>query len=751
MGRTNHLLQLKGRINPKRFPSDSFGVSLPTDGNVQIDHLKNLLSDLKELEDFWSKNNKYGLTRYLIGAYYTGIVAKSHRIHYFFCESTKVSSNDSIVGAKYEFENGIPCKHIITHAVKPELLSRNIRDLEKCISLFEARKITQVDNAFLKSKIGSIGTSQLSKTTIKSIIVDSFYLERFSLVTSEKYESSSNAITSLYSTGDDACSLLNKIGIRYLGRMIDNTTFLLNPDELLILQREVPYLIAMTSSDICDYSYRDENCLESGYFEEAIPKPSNEPTIGMIDTLFDDRVYFSEWVSSENRLSPDIPIQDKDYWHATRVASILVDGPHLNPNLDDGCGHFKVRHFGVATAGLSSSFTIMKEIQQIVVSNPDIKVWNLSLGSKYEINREFISPEGSLLDKLQFERDVIFVVAATNSEDVTELNRPRIGAPADSINSLVVGSVDYDDNPADYSRKGTVLSFFNKPDLSYYGGVNSGEMKVFSPVLGVVNGYGTSLAAPWIARKLAYMIHVLHLNREISKALLIHSAAKWNVEYKHLPLKGFGVVPIHIDEIINSPSDEIRFIFSGVSDEYQVYNYSIPVPIVKEKYPYIASATMCYFPKCSRLQGVDYTGTELSFSFGRVCLTKKNAPTIDSIDGNQQGKKGIYSGNEKSVRDNYRKWDNVKHIYDRIAKNKNRARDIKLGKWGFIVTNTSRLSSLHEKTSFGVVVSLKAIDGISRIDSFIQNCFPNGWFVTPIVAANQVEIYNKAEETVQFN
>ena len=87
MGRTNHLLQLKGRINPKRFPSDSFGVSLPTDGNVQIDHLKNLLSDLKELEDFWSKNNKYGLTRYLIGAYYTGIVAKSHRIHYSCCKT----------------------------------------------------------------------------------------------------------------------------------------------------------------------------------------------------------------------------------------------------------------------------------------------------------------------------------------------------------------------------------------------------------------------------------------------------------------------------------------------------------------------------------------------------------------------------------------------------------------------------------------------------------------------------------------
>ena len=87
-----------------------------------------------------------------------------------------------------------------------------------------------------------------------------------------------------------------------------------------------------------------------------------------------------------------------------------------------------MRHFGVATAGGFSSFTILKLIRDIVASNRDIKVWNLSLGSAMEINPNFISPEAAELDRIQCEYDVIFVVAGTNrgtknSESIQELDR----------------------------------------------------------------------------------------------------------------------------------------------------------------------------------------------------------------------------------------------------------------------------------------------------------------------------------------
>ncbi|MGV2393332.1 UNVERIFIED_CONTAM: hypothetical protein O8I53_10450 [Campylobacter lari] len=73
-------------------------------------------------------------------------------------------------------------------------------------------------------------------------------------------------------------------------------------------------------------------------------------------------------------LSENIELSPKDYQHGTMVSSIIVDGPSLNPNLDDGCGRFKVRHFGVATQNCFSSFTVLKIIKEIIASNKDIKV-----------------------------------------------------------------------------------------------------------------------------------------------------------------------------------------------------------------------------------------------------------------------------------------------------------------------------------------------------------------------------------------
>ena len=145
----------------------------------------------------------------------------------------------------------------------------------------------------------------------------------------------------------------------------------------------------------------------------------------------------------------------------------------------------------------------MKAIKEIVEKNKDIKVWNLSLGSAMEINPNFISPEAAILDKIQFENDIIFVVAGTNKPKNSNIK--KIGAPADSINSIVVNSVSISNKPVDYSREGLVLSFFNKPDISYYGGDSEQRIKTCSPY-GETMVAGTSFAAPWISRKLAYLI-----------------------------------------------------------------------------------------------------------------------------------------------------------------------------------------------------------------------------------------------------
>ncbi|MDS8163633.1 S8 family serine peptidase, partial [Streptococcus pneumoniae] len=95
------------------------------------------------------------------------------------------------------------------------------------------------------------------------------------------------------------------------------------------------------------------------------------------------------WVEYHDFVSPDISKDSQDYKHGTAVTSLIVDGANLNPNLDDGCGNFRVRHFGVSLQSGFNSFTIIKQIKEIVSQNADIKVWNLSLGSNDEIRENF--------------------------------------------------------------------------------------------------------------------------------------------------------------------------------------------------------------------------------------------------------------------------------------------------------------------------------------------------------------------------
>lgn len=86
---------------------------------------------------------------------------------------------------------------------------------------------------------------------------------------------------------------------------------------------------------------------------------------------------------------------------------------------------------------------------------------------------------------------MIFVIAGTN-KDSTDSPQKFIGSPADSINSLVVNSVGFDNKPASYAERGPVLSFFTKPDISYYGGEGKILIRVCTPT-GEALVRGTSL------------------------------------------------------------------------------------------------------------------------------------------------------------------------------------------------------------------------------------------------------------------
>lgn len=742
----NNVLELKG----KRFVQESKkgnggGAAINSKVVVANNHVKKLQSKLQSLREFWMNEDK-PFSGILISVHYNKIVAKTNRISGLFKGD---QSNYAIVGAKFNTEK---TKHIITYFLEDADIEDSIKLLENVSKVLTIYFTDGISKEVFEQKIlfDRIDFKKyfLSKTLFRQIVADVSYIDDFEVEMARKHDKES--IITLFDIGVDVKYVFNKIGIDILSsRILDNRTVYLDENQMNLLYEKAPYLVAMATENLSDLSPDD-------FIEEyesditSIPNPGIEPTIGVIDTLFDKRVYFSKWVEYHDMVDDNIPKGQNDYRHGTAVSSIIVDGPKMNSWLDDGCGRFKVRHFGVAAGAQFSSFTIIKLIKTIIESNKDIKVWNISLGSNQEINDNFISAEAAVLDQIQYENDVIFVVAGTNKsrEDVN-----KIGSPADSINSMVVNAVTKSGLSTKYSRKGLALSFFAKPDVSYYGGSEEQYIQVCEPLEATFVA-GTSFAAPWIARKLAYLIDVLGLNREIAKALIIDAARGWNdaPTPEEVALYGHGIVPIKITDIIQTPEDEIRFLVTDVSEKWNTYNYHFPIPLKADTYPYYARATMCYFPLCDRAQGVDYTNTELNLHFGRI----QDDGKLNEINDDKQNLDDIGESRsyilEGDARERFRKWDNVKYVAEKVKDRRVPKKSYRNKNWGMEIKTNNRLDPEDGVgLRFGVVVTIKEMYGINRIDEFIKNCNLNGWLVNAIDIQNRIEIHEKINEEIRFD
>lgn len=747
----HNILRLRKPFQSRKNRPNFGPPSLPAGGFVSGDHVRRLKEQLAAILDYWQKDTRIGGA--LVSVHYSCIVAKSNRIQKLLSKASH-SPAESVRGARFEYvkDHSKYC-HVFTHFVRLKEIEDSIRLLETVGEIIQTHyqgQITDKDMVHIANHAWTM-EKKIAKTSFQHVIRDAYYVARFDIDRQRK-DIHEESIITIYRTNVDTKKLLSSLGIDiYDDRIIDQTMLCLTPAEIQRLQDQASYLISMNITDFTKISL-DDICAPVEVTESLIPHPQKEPVIGVIDTPFDNSVYFHEWVDSHLMLDPNIALHQEDYMHGTAVSSIIVDGPKGNPSLEDGCGRFRVRHFGVSTRQGFSAFTLLKQLEGILAENTDIRVWNLSLGSKLEIDDNFISPVAAELDRLQNKYDVIFVVAGTNRPADAKKTDMRIGSPADSLNAVVVNSVGKDKKPASYTRVGPVLSFFHKPDISYYGGdgsKSSDKICVCCNDMGAMYEAGTSFAAPWIARKLAYLIYIMGMNREVAKALLIDSAAGWNGKVSNRT--GFGVVPIHIRDIIQTKNDEIRFFVTGTIDEYETYDYSLPVPMVKEKHPFYARATLTYFPSCNRDQGVDYTCTEMDFKFGRVYKDKKGKPQIKDIKKNRQAEDGFLVIREQEARNEYRKWDNVKHLSDRIPARLHERKAYDSGMWGIDIKTKERTNMRKGVgLTFGIVVTLKEMHQVDRYDDFFKLCQSHGWFVQSVDAQVNTKIYLTQEEDIHL-
>lgn len=756
----NHLLELNGAFAHRKNPSSPGEPYLPNGDSVAAEKLRKLASDLEQADAFWKDRNV--LSGELIASYETRVIPKSKRLKELLKDKGS-SSDDAIRGAYYlsardGAETNERRKHVFVYYVKKDTVRHSIELLEtasQIVDQFYEGKISYEDTGKPRSAGGKEiiprpyrAGKAMSRSLFFKLIFECDFVERFA-IPEKDISLDGDHIIRIYKTDGNIQNILKKFGISLSeDQIIDETTAKLSDEELEKLSEEAPFLVAMSVRDLNEIP--PEDSLSSSEEEKLIRDPSDEPIVGVIDQPFDPNAYCSKWVENHCLVSKDIPLRPEDYRHGTAVTSLIVDGVRANPELDDGCGYFRVRHFGVAAGTRFSSMRLLKQIREIIEHNQDIRVWNLSLGSESEANENCISPVAAELDRLQNEYNIVFVVAGTNIPKNAEGRKNyRIGSPADSINSIVVNSVDRNNNSASYSRIGPVLSFYNKPDISCFGGDGTDAIHLMKFYESGMCGYGsgTSLAAPWITRKMAYLINVIGLPRETAKALLIDSACGWNqsADLK----KGYGVVPTRIEDVINARNDEIRFVISGYSSSYETYNFNIPIPVHNNKQPYYARATLAYYPECDPNQGVDYTDTELDIHIGRINDKKQKLADIQS---NHQSEEGLHCIFEDDARKYFRKWDNIKHIAENISQGRVVPRTkYGDGLWGVRIVRKERRDGLLSKPiRFGLVVTLKEMYGVNRYEEFVHACSLRNWIVNEISIENRVNIYQKGEQDITF-
>ena len=137
--------------------------------------------------------------------------------------------------------------------------------------------------------------------------------------------------------------------------------------------------------------------------------------------------------------------------------------------------------------------------------------------------------------------------------------------------------------------------------------------------------------------------------------------------------------------------------------------------------------------------------------FGRV-IESSNRIRIDTINDNIQDETGIIGLYEGPARSLYRKWDNIKHISEKIKDRKIPKKKYGIGNWSKNIKMKDRLTVKKDKEMpFGLVITLKEMNGVNRIDDFIKLCSVRGWLVNKIDIENRIDIYNKAEEEINFD
>lgn len=716
---------------------------------ITDEDINHLIKEIEAIQNYYSEKNE--IEGVVVSVRYKRIAPKSNRIRRLLCHYR--AAYETTIGAKFEEikqEDKVAHNHVVTHFLNKAELSYTLEELKESSCIIKSCYNSTFYNTYLEKgnrekQSDYFKGKRLAKTNFFQIMCDVSYIKDFLVLTPlEKSLKNEILVTFFPIPNLNLEVFLRSLGVEGSIKILDKNNAILSNEQYQMVYERAPYIICMDNDDFSLYQIDDSQGQDNSC-GRILPKLDDSiPTIGVFDTIIERENYLSPYIQFENLVSDEYYEDPLNCVHGTKVDSLIIEGNRLNPKYEDDCGLFRVIHFGVGGKGKIEIDVLFKAIEEKVREHSaTVKVWNLSLGDELGIHPNYVSLLGAKIDEVSKKYNVLFIIAGTNiSKKYKDM---IIGSPADSFNSIVVNSVKSVENPvpASYSRKGPVLTFFQKPDIAYYGGDEGEELSCYSPNFDYFCK-GTSFAAPLIARKAAYLIHKAHFTVECAKALIIDSAYGWRRKYKNADslYVGYGVPAISIKDIIGSKKDEIKIVIHGRTIEQNTLVHDIPIILDdKKKFNYGAKLVFCYFVDGNRNQGVDYTEQEISVKFGLAerKLNKKDGRyhyVVDSINKDKQGSSDGLVMEGHAIED-FGKWNNTKVLVEGPGQQKKaKEYNVDVPFWGISIQHLNRFGTISKDTwnknpdsvsaKFGIVATFKTIDGTdSELKEYIRRLRAN--------------------------
>ena len=368
-------------------------------------------------------------------------------------------------------------------------------------------------------------------------------------------------------------------------------------------------------------------------------------TLGILDNGIAPIPHLIPWMAEERwTVYPDSRISPT---HGTFVAGIALYGDVCEKQ--DWVGHKGIKLFDAtvfpSAAESLDEDELIANIQEAIAANHEkVKIWNLSISITRPVSDSKFSDFAIALDALQEKYNILICKSAGNCRNFA-CGQPkgRIHEGADSVLSLVVGSVAQEkgpedfseiDNPSPFSRLGPGPEYIFKPELAHYGGnagVNTlGEIvttgvKSFSENGELSCGVGTSFSTPRIASLATGLYQELNEDFDplLLKGLIIHSASY--SKSLRIPVAertkqlGFGV-PKKVSEIIYNEPHEATLILRDTISKGQIIDImDFPMPKSLVRNGYFTGqiiATLVYDPILDPTQGTEYCQSNVDIKFG---------------------------------------------------------------------------------------------------------------------------------------